>query len=220
MVVNQGSKKMFFEKWFLPKPYNEGYLPEDNGHKVYFAEYGNKNGKPILIFHGGPGGSCRAKHIKGINLKKYRVIAVEQRGCNRSEPMGEIKNNTTKDLLNDYDRLINHLNINEKIILRGASWGSTLALLWAERNPDKVEKMVLSQIFLANKDFLNCNPLGRFSENRVCFLFTISLFKLYSSFFSSSMFFVSVISRAFLIAGQTFAQTPQPVQSSGDKRIL
>lgn len=146
---------MFFEKWFLPKPYNEGYLPEDNGHKVYFAEYGNKNGKPILIFHGGPGGSCRAKHIKGINLKKYRVIAVEQRGCNRSEPMGKIKNNTTKDLLNDYDRLINHLNINEKIILRGASWGSTLALLWAERNPDKVEKMLLSQIFLANKDFLN-----------------------------------------------------------------
>ena len=144
---------MFFSKWFLPKPYNEGYLPEENGHKVYFAEYGNKGGKPVLVFHGGPGGSCKARHLKGINLKKYRVITLDQRGCGLSLPSGKIENNTTHDLLKDYDRLVSCLNIQEKIILRGGSWGSTIALLWAEKNPQKVEKMLLSQIFLANDDF-------------------------------------------------------------------
>lgn len=144
---------MFFSDWFLPKPYNEGYLSEENGHKVYFAEYGNKNGKPILFFHGGPGGSCKAKHLKNINLRKYRAIMLDQRGCGKSMPLGKIDNNTTQDILKDYDRLVNCLNINEKIVLRGGSWGATLALLWAERNPQKVEKMILSQIFLANDDF-------------------------------------------------------------------
>lgn len=146
---------MFWSNWFLPKPYNEGYLPEDGGHKVYFAEYGNKNGKPVLFFHGGPGGSCKSRHIKGINLKKYRVITLDQRGCGLSIPSGKIENNTTQDILKDYDRLVKLLNIKEKIILRGGSWGSTLALLWAERNPQKTEKMLLSQIFLANNDFHN-----------------------------------------------------------------
>jgi proline iminopeptidase len=146
---------MFFSKWFLPKPYNLGYLPEENGHKVCFAEYGNKKGKPVLLFHGGPGGSCKARHLKGINLKKYRVITLDQRGCGLSLPLGQIENNTTQDILKDYDRLINLLNIEEKVILRGGSWGSTLALLWAEKNPQKVEKMLLSQVFLANNDFHN-----------------------------------------------------------------
>ena len=144
---------MFFSKWFLPKPYNEEYLPEENGHKVYFAEYGNKHGKPVLFFHGGPGGSCKSRHIKGINLKKYRVITLDQRGCGLSLPLGKIENNTTQDLLKDYDRLVSYLNIKEKIIIRGGSWGSTVALLWAEKNPQMVEKMLLSQIFLANDDF-------------------------------------------------------------------
>ena len=144
---------MFLNKWFLPKPYNEGYLPEEDGHKIYFAEYGNKKGIPVLLFHGGPGGSCKAKKIKGINLNKYRVITLDQRGCGLSTPLGKIENNTTDDLLKDYDRLVNYLNINKKIILRGGSWGSTIALLWAEKNPQKVEKMLLSQIFLANDDF-------------------------------------------------------------------
>ena len=144
---------MFFSNWFLPKPYNEGYLPEENGHKVYFAEYGNKGGKPVLFFHGGPGGSCRVRHIKGINLKKYRVITLDQRGCGLSLPFGKLENNTTQDTLNDYDRLVNHLNIQGKVILRGGSWGSTLALLWAEKNPQKVEKILISQVFLADEDF-------------------------------------------------------------------
>ncbi len=146
---------MFWNKWFTPKPFNSGFLSEKDGHKIAFAEFGNPEGKPILCFNGGPGGKYRAERARFANLKKYRVIMFDQRGCGRSLPLGETKNNTTQDLLDDASRLLNHLNIKQKIIIRGASWGSTLALLWAEQNPDKVEKLLLSQIFLANEDFLN-----------------------------------------------------------------
>lgn len=144
---------MFWNKWFEPKAFNEGFLPEEDGHKVYFAEFGNPEGKPVLVFNGGPGGSFRAGRAKYANLKKYRVIMFDQRGCGRSEPLGKTEHNTTQDLLDDTTRLVNFLKINQKIILWGASWGSTLALLWAEQNAAKVERLLLSQIFLANKEF-------------------------------------------------------------------
>lgn len=140
----------FWKKWFEPKAYNQGYLPEVDGHKVFFSEYGNPNGKPMLVFHGGPGGSAKPSYAKGVNLKKYRVIMFDQRGCNKSLPMGKLENNTTNDLLNDADRLLNYLKINGKIILKGPSWGSSLALMFAEKHPEKVEKMLLSQVFLAD----------------------------------------------------------------------
>lgn len=143
---------MFFESWFTPKPFNSGYLPEVNGHLVYYAEYGNSQGKPILFFHGGPGGSSRAKSAKIADLKKYHVIMFDQRGCGQSLPLGKIDNNTTADLLDDASRLLEYLKINQKVIVRGGSWGATLALLWAERHPDQVEQLLLSQIFLANDE--------------------------------------------------------------------
>ena len=146
---------MFWNKWFTPKPFNSGFLPEKDGHEIAFAEFGNPKGKPILCFNGGPGGKFRAERARFANLKKYRVIMFDQRGCGRSLPLGETKNNTTQDLLDDASRLLDHLNVTQKIIIRGASWGSTLALLWAEQHPDKVEKLLLSQIFLANEEFIN-----------------------------------------------------------------
>lgn len=142
--------KKIWRKWFEPKAFNSGFLPENEGHQVFFCEYGNPKGKPVLFFHGGPGGGARATHAKGINLKKYRAIMFDQRGCSNSIPQGKLENNTTDHLLNDACRLLNYLKINKKIILRGASWGSTLALLFAERYPQKVEKMLLSQVFLAD----------------------------------------------------------------------
>lgn len=144
---------MFWNKWFEPKPFNSGFLPEENGHRVFFAEFGNPKGMPVVVFNGGPGGSFRCSRAKYANLKKYRVIMFDQRGCGRSEPLGRLEHNTTQDLLNDTTRLLNLLKINGKIILWGASWGSTLALLWAEQNSQRVEKLLLSQIFLANKEF-------------------------------------------------------------------
>ena len=146
---------MFWKKLFLPKPFNSDFFPEKDGHRVYFEEYGNKSGKPVIVFHGGPGGRMKPMRVESINLKKYRVIFFDQRGCGKSEPSGELKHNTTQALLDDVSRLVSLLKIQEKIILWGASWGSTLALLWAEQNPQKVDKLLLSQVFLANEDSKN-----------------------------------------------------------------
>lgn len=145
---------MFWDSWFLPKPFNSGYLPEVNGHLVYYAEYGNPQGKPMLMFHGGPGSGSKAAWARMVDLKKYRVVMFDQRGCGQSLPLGKIENNSTADLLDDASRLLEYLKINQKVILRGGSWGSTLALLWAERHPERVEQIFLSQIFLANDESL------------------------------------------------------------------
>jgi len=143
--------KKLWNKIFDPKPFNQGYLPMVDGHEVWFAEYGNTKGKPILLTHGGPGGSCKTKHIKCFDLKKYRVIMFDQRGCGNSRPFGELKHNTTDGILYDMERLLDFLSIKEKVIIRGGSWASTVALLFAEKHPEKVESLLLSQIFLANE---------------------------------------------------------------------
>ncbi len=143
---------MFFFKFFEHKPFNEGYLPEADGHLVCFVEYGNPKGIPLLTTHGGPGGGgCKPRYLKGINLKKYRVIMLDQRGCGKSKPSGEMKNNTMEDTLFDLKRLLDYLNIKEKVVLKGGSWASTVMLMFAERYPKLIKKMILSQVFLADK---------------------------------------------------------------------
>ena len=137
--------------FFGPKIFNSGYLPEEDGHKIYFFEAGNPDGEPVLFFHGGPGGSAKLKHADGFNKRKYRMILFDQRGCNNSLPVGKIEGNTSWKLVNDAERLLDHLGVRDKVILRGSSWGSTLALLFAIKNPQKVKSMLLSQIFLANE---------------------------------------------------------------------
>lgn len=143
---------MFFNIFGEPKPYNEGFLPESDGHKVYFAEYGNPKGKPVLVFHGGPGDSSSSGNTKYFDLKRYRVILFDQRGCGKSIPLGEMKDNTTEKSIEDATRLVSLLEIKDKIIVRGASWGSTLALLFAIKNHEKISKIIISAVFLANKE--------------------------------------------------------------------
>ncbi len=142
----------WWSRLFLPKPYNQGFLPEKDGHSVFFAEFGNPQGKPVLVFHGGPGGSMSYRAAKLFNLKRFRIILFDQRGCGKSLPLGCVENNTTQDLLEDAMRLVNSLKIKDKIIVRGGSWGATLALLWAIRHPEMVERLLLSQIFLADEE--------------------------------------------------------------------
>ena len=136
--------------WFQPKIFNQGYLPEKDGHQVFFMEAGNPKGKPVLVFHGGPGGSAKLRHAAAFDRKKYRVILFDQRGCGQSLPNGEIKHNTTADTINDAVRLLDFLQISEKVIVRGGSWGSTLALLFALKYPERIDCLLLSQIFLAD----------------------------------------------------------------------
>lgn len=142
--------KQLWAKWREPKAFNSGYLPEADGHQVFFHEYGNPKGKVILATHGGPGGRTHAGHAAIYNLKKYRVILFDQRGCGKSLPPGKLENNTMDDIVWDIKRLYDYLNLSGKVILRGASWGSTVMLCFAEKYPELVESMLLSQIFLAD----------------------------------------------------------------------
>lgn len=138
--------------FFKPKIFNSGYLPEEDGHKVYFVEAGNPKGEPVLFFHGGPGSGLSLKYASGFNKRKYRMIFFDQRGCQNSLPVGKIEDNNTWKLVDDANRLLDYLKIKGKVVLRGASWGSTLALLFAIKYPQKVKCLLLSQIFLANEE--------------------------------------------------------------------
>lgn len=142
--------KNWWQKLWEPKPFNQGWLPEADGHEVYYAEYGNPRGRVVLLTHGGPGGSTHAGHAAAFDLKKYRVIMFDQRGCGLSRPAGSVQNNTMDDLVWDIKRLYDYLRLDGKVILRGASWGSTVMLCFAEKYPELVEMMLLSQIFLAD----------------------------------------------------------------------
>lgn len=133
----------------------KGYLPELDGHKIYFQVFGNPNGKTILNFHGGPGSKSKFKHIKHFDLKKYKAIIFDQRGCGNSEFKDLFYKNTTQDTIKDAKRILDFLNIKEKVISFGGSWGSTLSLLFAETYPELVDKIIVSQTFLARKKDAN-----------------------------------------------------------------
>jgi proline iminopeptidase len=131
-----------------PKPFNTGYLPERNGHKVYYAQYGNPKGEVVVMLHGGPGSKSKAKYVKPYDLGKFQVITFDQRGCGESLPAGETGNNTLQDSVSDIERLRSELKI-KKWFVAGGSWGATLALAYAEAHPEKVRGLLLSSIFLA-----------------------------------------------------------------------
>jgi proline iminopeptidase len=133
----------------MPKPFNDGFLSAQDGHKVYYVQYGNPKGIPVLSFHGGPGGCSKPKYAKLFDLKKYRFIQFDQRGCGKSEFVDLLENNNTQALVSDAARLLKHLGIEEQVIAHGVSWGSTMALLFAEAYPEKVKKIVVSSVFLA-----------------------------------------------------------------------
>lgn len=140
------SKKYQYQ---LSKLIVKGLLPVSNLHSIAYSCYGNKNGKPLLIVHGGPGGLLEAKHTKAYNPKKYFIVIADQRGCGKSTPFGELKENTTQHLVDDFEKLRKHLNV-KKWTLSGGSWGSTLALVYAIKHPDIIRKIFINGIFLGN----------------------------------------------------------------------
>jgi len=138
--------------FFNNKVFDKGFLPPYEGHEIYYQQMGNPKGEIVLNFHGGPGGTCKASHGQYFDLKKQRVIMFDQRGCNRSKAEDIIALNDTKRLLIDAKRILEHLNINEPIIVSGGSWGSTLALLFAERYPEISKSLYVSSVFLARRE--------------------------------------------------------------------
>ena len=128
-------------------PYDQGSLRVDGIHTVYYEQCGNPSGKPALFIHGGPGGGCNAAHRRFWDPNVYRIILFDQRGCGRSTPHAELRQNTTWHLVDDMERIRAHLGI-ERWQLFGGSWGSTLALSYAQRHPERVTELVLRGIFL------------------------------------------------------------------------
>ncbi|AJI74117.1 prolyl aminopeptidase [Francisella philomiragia subsp. philomiragia ATCC 25015] len=136
------------------EPYNQEFLKVSDIHTIYFEECGNPNGKPALFIHGGPGGGIQPSYRQYFNPDKYRVILVDQRGCGKSTPFAELRENTTQNLIEDFEKIRKKLNI-DKWMLFGGSWGSTLGLAYAQAYPDVVTELVLRGIFLGREKELS-----------------------------------------------------------------
>lgn len=132
------------------KPYAVHVLKVDGGHSLYVEECGNPSGIPVVFLHGGPGSGCKTYHRSFFDPAKYRAILFDQRGAGRSTPPGRLENNTTDHLLADLELIRKHLKI-DTWLLFGGSWGATLALLYAETFPDRVNGLVLRGTFLARQ---------------------------------------------------------------------
>lgn len=132
------------------KPYNQGMLAVGDENQVHWKVYGNPDGKPALVVHGGPGAGCRPQSCQYFDPDRYKIVLFDQRGCGESippasDPATDMGDNTTDHLLADMEHLRQHLDIN-RWVLFGGSWGSTLALAYAERYPDRVSEMVISPV--------------------------------------------------------------------------
>ncbi len=132
------------------EPYRTGLLPVGDGHTLYFEESGNPVGKPAVFLHGGPGGGTDGKQRRFFDPAVYRIVLFDQRGCGQSTPFASLEANTTWHLVDDIERLRSHLGI-ERWQVFGGSWGSTLALAYAEAHPGRVTELVLRGIFLVRK---------------------------------------------------------------------
>lgn len=132
------------------EPFETGRLKVSGLHEIYWEQSGNPNGKPVVFLHGGPGGGTEPKQRRFFDPSAYRIILFDQRGCGKSTPHASLEENTTWDLVADIERLRTHLHL-EKWQVFGGSWGSTLALAYAETHPDRVSELVLRGIFLLRR---------------------------------------------------------------------
>ena len=133
--------------------YRTGRLEVSRLHTIYFEENGNPRGKPLVFLHGGPGAGTKPKHRRYFDPRLWRTVMLDQRGCGRSTPFAELRENTTWDLVADLERLREHLEI-ERWVVFGGSWGSTLALAYAETHPGRVVALALRGIFLLRRSEL------------------------------------------------------------------
>jgi len=140
--------------WPDIEPYHTDYLQVSDIHKIYYEACGNQEGKPVFVLHGGPGARISPYYRRFFNPEAFHVILHDQRGTGLSKPFLELRENTTWDLVEDIEKLRKHMKC-EKIILFGGSWGSTLALAYAETYPENVSGIVIRGIFTATKEELD-----------------------------------------------------------------
>ena len=132
------------------EPYDSGMLQVDDRHALYYEQCGNPKGKPVVMLHGGPGGGCNAKMRRFHDPAKYRIVLFDQRGAGRSTPHADLVGNTTWDLVADIERLREHVGIDRWQVF-GGSWGSTLALAYAQAHAHRVSELVLRGIFMLRR---------------------------------------------------------------------
>lgn len=132
------------------EPYARGHLDVGDGHRVYWEMCGNPSGKPAAFLHGGPGGGFSPEHRRLFDPRRYRVLLFDQRGCGKSTPHGSLDANTTWDLVADIERLRRLMDV-ERWLVFGGSWGSTLALAYAQTHPERTSELVLRGIFLLRR---------------------------------------------------------------------
>lgn len=139
-------------KLFPPiEPYKKYHFRVSDIHELYVEEVGNPDGQPVLFLHGGPGAGFGPQHRRIFDPKHFRIILFDQRGAGQSRPHAELRENTTWDLVSDIEKLRVHLRV-QKWLVFGGSWGSTLALVYAESFPQAVTNLVLRGIFLCRKE--------------------------------------------------------------------
>lgn len=132
-------------------PYRTHELAVDDIHRLYVEECGTPSGLPALFLHGGPGAGISDYHRGLFDPTRYRAILFDQRGAGRSRPLGEVRANTTAHLVADIERIRQHLAI-ERWLVVGGSWGSTLALAYAQAHPERVTRLILRGIFLGREE--------------------------------------------------------------------
>lgn len=144
------------------RPYRKAYLRVSALHELYYEESGHPKGKPVVFLHGGPGAATNPSMRRFFDPRRYRIVLFDQRGCGLSRPHAELRENSTWDLVGDIETLRVHLGL-ERWMVFGGSWGSTLALAYAQRHPDRVTELVLRGIFLLRRSELEWfyqNPQG------------------------------------------------------------
>jgi len=141
--ANQHRRGLFADN----EPFASGWLATGGPHEIFYEECGNPNGRPCVILHGGPGGAINPTMRRFFDPAKWRMALFDQRGCGKSRPNASLDDNTTWSLIEDIERLRVHLGV-EKWCVFGGSWGSTLALAYAIKHPERVESLILRGIFL------------------------------------------------------------------------
>lgn len=153
------------EGGLLPEiePYRSGMIQVDGLHSMYWEESGNPAGIPVVFLHGGPGAGSSPRHRQFFDPEEYRIIIYDQRGAGRSTPIAEIRDNTTWNLVADLELLRAHLEVDSWLMF-GGSWGSTLALTYAEQYPLRCRGLVLRGIFLCTQREIEwfMSGMGRF----------------------------------------------------------
>jgi proline iminopeptidase len=132
------------------EPYATGMLALDRRHTMYWEQSGNPHGQAVVFLHGGPGAGATPTHRRFFDPAAYRIVVFDQRGAGRSSPLGEVEDNSTRHLIADMEQLRQHLGIQRWTVF-GGSWGSTLALAYAQAHPDRVRVLILRGIFLCRK---------------------------------------------------------------------